>query len=115
VRFDASWTYLDAQGTTRYRFASPAALAYFADGVSGDSNEFPPLAYRVNSLTLGLTIPLMRRVSLRLFDYYERGHVSDWHYAGLDAGYVIDHRVYTDGGPQSYDANLIGLLVSIEL
>jgi hypothetical protein len=114
VRIDASWTYLDAQGTTRYRFATPAALAYFADGFI-DTNAFPLLAYRVNSLTLGVTIPLMRRVSMRLFDYYERAHVSDWHYAGLDAGYVIDHRVYTDGGPQSYSANLVGLLVSIEL
>ena len=27
----------------------------------------------------------------------------------------IDHRIYTDGGPQSYSANLIGLLVNVRL
>jgi hypothetical protein len=114
VRIDLAYTYLDAQGTTRYRFATPAALAYFSDGSLG-SNQFPLLAYRINALTLGLTIPLAQRVSLRIFDYYERGGVSDWHYAGLDAGYVLDHRVYSDGGPTSYNTNLVGLLVSIQL
>ena len=52
---------------------------------------------------------------MRLFDYYERGRVSDWHYLGLDAGYVIGNRVYTDGGPVSYSANLVGVLVNVQL
>jgi len=114
VRIDASWNYIYARGTTSYRFASPTALAYFADGFL-PGNSFPPMNYHVNGLTLGVTIPIVRRVSLRVFDYYERGHIDDWHYSGFAAGQVIDHRVYTDGGPESYSANLVGLLVNIEL
>ena len=48
-------------------------------------------------------------------DAHERGHVSDWHYAGFDANRVYDHRVYTDGGPQSYRANLVGVLLNVKL
>jgi hypothetical protein len=66
-------------------------------------------------LTIGLTFPLSRRMSLRVFDYYERATIADWHYAGFDAGQVIDHRVYTDGGPESYSANLVGLLLDVAL
>ena len=115
VRLDVDWNYLNTRGTTSYRFATPAALAYFGDGTSVPGNVFPPMTYQVNTLTIGLTIPIIERISLRLFDYYERGRVSDWHYSGFDTGLVYDHRVYTDGGPQSYSANLVGLLVTIRL
>ena len=115
MRIDASWTWLDSRGTTRYRFATPDALAYFGDAMTVPANVFPPMAYRVNSLSVALTIPVFKRVSLRLFDDFERGAISDWHYTGFDTGLVYDHRVYTDGGPQSYAANLIGLLVNIQL
>ena len=117
VRLDANWNLLYARGVTTYRFAGPAALAW-ADTVIGDgpgSGAFPAMTYRVNSLTLGVRIPLCDRVALRLFDYYERGRISDWHYLGFDAGRVIDHRVYTDGGPQDYSTDLVGLLLDIRL
>jgi hypothetical protein len=114
VRFDANWNYLNSRGLTKYRFNTPAALAYFSDGlVPGDA--FPAMSYRVNSITVGATIPLMDRASLRIYDYYERGAIGDWHYLGFDQGLVYDHRVYSDGGPQSYSANLIGLLLNIRL
>lgn len=115
VRLDANWNYVYSRGTTSYSFASPAALAYFQDRTLVPGNAFAPMIYRVNALTVGLTIPIVERVSLRLFDYYERGHVSDWHYFGFSTGLVHDQRVYTDGGPQSYSANLIGMLVTIRL
>jgi len=114
VRLDAGWNYIYSRGTTSYTFATPVALAYFTDGFL-PGNSFPPMNYRVSGLTVGLTIPIVRRVSLRVFDYYERGRIDDWHYSGFAAGQVIDHRVYTDGGPQSYSANLVGLLLNIEL
>jgi hypothetical protein len=114
VRFDANWNGIYSRGTTSYRFASPAALAYFSDGALGPGS-FPAMTYRVNGLTVGVTIPIAERVSVRIFDYYERGDVEDWHYLGFDAGQVIDHRIYTDGGPESYSANLVGLLVNIRL
>jgi hypothetical protein len=114
VRLDASWNYIYSRGITSYSFASPVALAYFTDGTLTDT-AFPPMNYRVNGLTIGLTIPIARRVSLRVFDYYERGHVDDWHYLGFASGQVIDHRVYVDGGPQGYSANLVGLFFNVEL
>jgi len=114
IRFDANWNMLYARGITDYRYAGPAALAWpEADGPG--SGAFPTMTYRINSLTFGVRIPLCDRVALRVFDYYERGRISDWHYLGFDAGRVIDHRVYTDGGPQDYNANLVGLLLDIRL
>ena len=115
VRLDASWNYIYARGTTSYRFATPTALAYFADGLVAGNDAFPPMNYRVNGLAIGVTFPIAHRISLRVFDYYERGDIDDWHYSGFDRGRVIDHRVYTDGGPESYSANLVGLLLSVEL
>ncbi len=116
VRLDLSWSLVDARGLTSYRFASPVALAYFADGLTGgDSGEFPAMRYRVDSLSLGASFALSPRVSLRAFDLFERGRISDWHYLGLDAARVIDHRVYSDGGPSGYTTNLIGVLLDLQL
>ena len=115
VHLDVNWNYLYSRGLTSYTFASPLALADFGDATNVAGNAFAPMVYRVNSLTVGVVIPVAERISLRLFDYYERARISDWHYAGFDARRVYDHRVYTDGGPQSYSANLVGLLVNVRL
>ncbi|WP_257388775.1 MtrB/PioB family outer membrane beta-barrel protein [Tahibacter caeni] len=116
VRLDLNWNLVDARGLTSYRFASPVALAYFADGLTGgDSGEFPAMRYRVDSLSLGASIALTPRVALRVFDLFERGRIDDWHYLGLDTGRVIDHRVYSDGGPSGYTTNLIGVLLDLRL
>ncbi len=117
VRFDANWNYTYSRGIDNYNYAGSSALAY-PDTVGSPgpgSGGFPAMIYRVQSLTLGLTIPVADHISMRVFDYYERGHVSDWHYLGFDALQVIGNRVYTDGGPQSYSANLVGVLVNVQL
>lgn len=114
VQLDAGWNYLYSRGITNYRFASPVALAYFSDGTLG-VDGFPPMTWRINSFDVGITFPLHERVSLRLFDYYERGSIRDWHYDGFDTTRVIDHRIYSDGGPESYDANMVGLLLRVTL
>lgn len=117
VRLDASWNYTYSRGIDAYAYAGPTALAYPATvpGAGPGSGEFPALVYRIQSLTVGVTVPITERVSMRFFDYYERGHVSDWHYLGFDQTLVQDHRVYTDAGPQSYRANLVGMLVNVQL
>lgn len=117
VRLDLDWSSLYARGITDYAYASSLALAW-ADTVPNDDpgrGAFAPMRYRVNTLALGLIVPVIERVSLRLFGLYEHGRVSDWHYAGFDARRVIDHRVYTDGGPQDYSAHLVGLLLDVRL
>lgn len=114
ARFDASWNWNFSRGSTDYRFASAAALAW-PDVAAIAGSGFPDNKYKVNGLTVGVSVPISQAISLRLFDYYERGRISDWHYLGFDQGQVIDHRVYTDGGPQGYNANLVGLLLSLKL
>jgi len=115
-RLDAGWNLVDARGVTSYRFASPVALAYFEDGLGGTTDgRFPTMRYRVDSLTVGMSVPLSTRFTLRVFDLFERGRVDDWHYLGIDDNRVIDHRVYSDAGPSGYTTNLIGLLLDIRL
>lgn len=114
VRLDMNFNTVYSRGTDRYAYASPNALAYPTSVAAGPgSGEFPAMIYRVNSLTVGVTIPFSDAISMRLFDYYERASFSDWHYAGFNSQRVIDHRVYTDGGPESYNANLVGLLLNV--
>lgn len=112
VRVDANWTYLNARGSTDFNFASPLALAYPTDTLA---DAFPTMRYRLNSVTLGLTFAVTERIGVRVFDYYERGSISDWHYAGFGQTRVYDHRVYSDGGPRSYNANLAGVMLNVKL
>ena len=114
-RFDASWNSLDARGITAFRFNGGSALAYFSDGRTAREGVFPSMTYRTDSLTVGASYALSARWSLRVFDYYERARVSDWHYLGFDESLTYGRRVYTDGGPQGYDANLLGVLIDMKL
>jgi hypothetical protein len=79
------------------------------------TGRFPDMIYRTNALTVGLTIPIHERFAVRLFDTYQRGRLFDWHYYGFEDGQVMDHRVYTDGGPQDYSVNMVGVLLEMQL
>jgi hypothetical protein len=114
VRLDVSWNYLSSRGITSYLAASPGAYTIPAYAIDAGS-QFPAMTYDVNSLTLSLTLPLSARASLRLLDYYERGQISDWHYAGFNQTLVYDNKVYTDAGPQGYNTNLVGMFVNVKL
>jgi hypothetical protein len=113
-RLDLDWTYLSARGLTSYSYASPTAMTYDYTPAQAGS-QFPAMTYVVNSLTLSFTVPLSERASLRLYDYYEHGQVSDWHYAGFNDTLVYGNRVYTDAGPQGYNTNVVGLFVNLKL
>ncbi|MDC8014471.1 MtrB/PioB family outer membrane beta-barrel protein [Tahibacter soli] len=115
-RFDAAWNALYARGITDFRFNSGSALAYFADSIGGiRDGAFPALKYRVDSVTVGATYAWSERWSVRVFDLVERGRIEDWHYFGFDAERAFGRRIYTDGGPEDYRANLIGVLVDVKL
>ncbi|MFC4821830.1 MtrB/PioB family outer membrane beta-barrel protein [Dokdonella ginsengisoli] len=117
ARLDLDWSRLHSRGITAYSYASSLALAW-ADTVPNDdpgAGAFAPMRYRVDTLALALVFPIVERVSLRVFGVYERGRIDDWHYAGFDARRVIDHRVYTDGGPEDYSAHLVGVLLDVRL
>jgi hypothetical protein len=114
VVLDADWNWTYSRGITSYRYNSAGALVspVVEPLLTG---EFPAMIYRVNTFTLGLTFPIHRSLNVRLFDTYQRGSVFDWHYYGFEDGQVIDHRVYTDGGPESYSVNMVGVLLEMQL
>jgi hypothetical protein len=64
---------------------------------------------------MSFTVPLGDRASLRLYDYYERGQINDWHYAGFNNSLVYGNSVYTDAGPQGYNTNVVGLFLKVKL
>lgn len=115
VTFDASWNFVHTRGVTGFNYASPAALAWPDLAESDMAGRFPQMTYRVNTLGIGLSIPLKDRWALRVFDTYERGQITDWHYQGLNDGLVIDHRTYLDAGPAGYNANLFGVMLEVKL
>jgi len=115
ARLDFDWNYQSSRGLTSYTYASPSALAYPTDTLAQSGSQFPAMTYVVNSLTLSFTVPLSDRASLRLYDYYEHGQISDWHYAGFNNTLVYGNRVYTDAGPQGYNTNVVGLFVNVKL
>lgn len=114
IKLDANWNWSSSRGRTSYSFNSPGALTTpaLAALLTG---QFPDMLYRAHAVSLGVAIPVNRSFSVRVFDRYERGRVSDWHYLGFENGQVLDHRVYTDGGPTDYSANLIGLAFEVKL
>ena len=66
-------------------------------------------------LTVGINLPINDRFNLRLFDTWQKGKLSDWHYNGFGNGQVIGTMVYTDGGPENYSVNMIGVMMEIKL
>jgi Putative outer membrane beta-barrel porin, MtrB/PioB len=111
--FDLAWSYIYSRGTINYSAASAGAFEY-PDEFS-PTGSFPAMTYRVSSVTAGATIQLSERASLRIFDKYERGSIADWQYNGFSQGLVVGNSLYTDGGPQSYSENLVGVLVYVKL
>jgi Putative outer membrane beta-barrel porin, MtrB/PioB len=112
--FDLNWSYIYARGLLDYTAASPSALVYPSEFATMGSG-FPANTYRVNSVTVGATVQFTERVALRVFDTYEIGNIADWHYAGFNQGLVSGNTLYTDGGPQSYSENLVGVMVNVKL
>lgn len=113
-RLDLGWNYSDSRGLTSYTFNSPGALAYPALAAQA-GNGFSPMLFRINTWSVSWSREIGERVTLRIFDTYERGRLSDWHYLGLDSGLVTSNRVYLDRGPEDYSANMIGLMLEARL
>jgi Putative outer membrane beta-barrel porin, MtrB/PioB len=114
ISADLGWNYLYSRGVTSYTAASPGALAFPQDFPTIGTG-FTPMIYRMNSVTASVTVPFTPRVSMRVFDSYERGQINDWHYAGFNQSLVSGNTLYTDGGPQSYSQNLVGIFLSVKL
>jgi len=111
---ELGWNLSDSRGETDYRFNSPDALAYPAL-VEAAGTGFAPMVHRVNTFSLEWSMPLTERIGLRLFDRYETGKLSDWHYFGFDQSLVTANRVYLDAGPSNYSVNMVGALLEVKL
>jgi len=105
---------VNSRGLTSYSAASAAALENPADFTTM-GNAFPATSYKLNSVTASVTVPLSPRLSVRLFDYYERGDIDDWHYANFNQSLAYGTSLYTDGGPQGYHSNIVGLWIQAKL
>lgn len=117
VRADLSYGLVLTQSELAFRYASPTAISStqqpFVDAVG---NGFPNNHYRTHTLDLGVTFDISRHIGMRLFGRYQRGSFLDWHYLGFEQTPVIDHRIYTDRGPQRhYNASVVGAMVSVKL
>ena len=115
LKLDVAWNFVHTRGLTSYRYASVAALAWPALVEANLGGHYPQLTYRTNTMQVGLTLPLKDRWSLRVFDVWERGQITDWHYNGLENGLVVDHRIYLDAAQRGYSANLLGLMLEVKL
>ncbi len=116
MHFDAAWSYVFTRSAVSWVAASPGAfsetqLPWATQGLQG----FPDNHYRLNTVDLGLSVPFNNRVGMRLFGRYWSGSFRDWHYLGLDQSLVVDHRIYTDRGPQrDFDAGMLGVMLNIK-
>src|SRR6202789_559722 len=104
--FDVTWSYIYSRGTIDYTAASAGAFVY--PNEFSPTGSYPAMTYRVNSATVGVTLQLTERVSLRVYDKYEIGDIGDWHYDGFNQGLVVGNTLNRDGGPQSHSKTLVG-------
>ncbi|MBS0380906.1 MAG: MtrB/PioB family outer membrane beta-barrel protein [Proteobacteria bacterium] len=114
---DLSYTYTYALGKLGYVYASPTAISGTQQPyVATIGTGFPDNHYHINTLQLGLNVAFTHRVGMRVFDTFQTGSFFDWHYLGLQNGLVIDHKIYTDLGPQPhYSANVVGVMLNVKL
>jgi hypothetical protein len=114
-RVDAAYNFQYSQSIQSFNAISGLGLAYPADAIYGLSGAFPTNFERTNSLNLAVVVPIGDRISVRLYEYYETSKIFDWHYANFDNTQVYGNRVYTDGGPRNYSANVVGLFFTAKL
>ena len=113
LSFELDWNYIYAKGKTSWDAASVGAgPTTVAAGLTGN---FPDMVWRINTLRAAIKIPFNERISARAFASWEKGSVFDWHYQGFDTTRTVGNLIYTDGGPESYDARLIGIMLEMKL
>ncbi len=119
VKFDMSYTY--ARNRTEMRYDAPANLTDAQRAAAGAG--FPDLVNTQNVLEANLLFPINKTASARLLFRHEYGKYRDWHYDGLQddpvavnaPGTALPVGVILDAGPQTYRANLIGLMLQFRL
>ena len=117
MHFDAAWSWVLTRNKLDWTAASAGAISGTQQAWAGQVPPgFPDTDYRLGTLDLGLSFPLAQRVGMRVFGRTWNGSFFDWHYIGLDQIPVVDHRIYTDRGPnRSFTTSVVGVMVNVRL
>jgi hypothetical protein len=115
VMSDIVYTY--STGRTRIRYGYNAAgLGMNAVQTSLAGDGFSDLVFDQNVAEVNASVPLHRRLSLRLLYRFEDARIRDWHYDGLTVNPMpANNGAYLDFGPQDYKVHLFGALFRYEL
>ncbi|MGB2717349.1 MAG: MtrB/PioB family outer membrane beta-barrel protein [Vicinamibacterales bacterium] len=115
VMSDLGYTY--SNGRTRIRYGyNPAALGLNAVQVALAGDGFADLVFVQNLVEANASVPLLKRLSLRLLYRFEDARIRDWHYSGVSVNPMpANNGAYLDFGPQDYKVHLFGALFRYEL
>jgi hypothetical protein len=114
TRLSLDYTRTFGRSAISYSYIPGGAIAVATAPLAGSG--MPDMLTAQDTLDLGLTAPVGRRVALRLGYRLETGDVEDWHYQGLDTTRVVNANpanlptaVILDSGPRDYRAHLATL------
>jgi hypothetical protein len=115
AKVDASFTRSLARTKIGYSY-NAAALGINATQQALAGDGFSDLRFAQNVFSLSVLVPIDKQLSLRIFERYESGSVSDWHYDGVASNPMpTATSLYLDAGPQDYSVNVIGVLLIVRL
>jgi Putative outer membrane beta-barrel porin, MtrB/PioB len=115
VMSDIAYTYSTGRTKIRYGY-NAAALGLNAVQVSLAGDGFSDLVFDQNVAEVNASVPLHRRLSLRLLYRFEDSRIRDWHYDGVSVNPMpANNGAYLDFGPQDYKVHLFGALFRYEL
>jgi hypothetical protein len=115
AKLDANFSRSLARTKINYTY-NPAALGMTATQQALAGDGFSDLRFAQNVFSLSVLVPIDKQMSLRFFERYERGSVSDWHYDGVASNPMpTTGMLYLDAGAQDYSVNVIGVLLIVRL
>lgn len=109
--------FTQSRGRTKIQYGyDPTALGMNAVQAALAGNGWPDLVFRQNVVEANATLPIRKRVSLRLLYRYEDAEISDWHYDGISVNPMpANNAAYLDFGPQNYKVHVFGVLFRYEM
>jgi hypothetical protein len=115
AKVDANFTRSLARTQIGYTY-NAAALGINAAQQALAGDGFSDLRFAQNVFSLSVLVPIDKQMAVRIFERYESGSVSDWHYDGVASNPMpTTGSLYLDAGPQDYSVNVIGVLLIVRL
>ena len=115
VLSDVAYTYINGRTKIGYGY-NPAALGLNATQVALAGDGWSDLVFIQNIVEANATVPIRKRLSLRLIYRYEDDQLRDWHYDGISVNPMpANNGAYLDFGPQDYKVHLFGAFFRYQL